>query len=366
MKNSNPFDVPAINNQKAALMLHLGLDGLSDQDWDIIKEVATPGLTSAMAAVTKAVRVFEHDNVRYHVAHASFDIEADAIVAFNSNHWKIGKVPSSTAWPIDHAEQLPATMRQAHGYDYLNKALNGMWLDGLSVAHQLLERHEEKHGYATYYQDSFGPDYIAALADPRIGDGVGIVYDEVADPAHGHLPRKEQPSWQAFEEARLGLKLAPRGSIALLRADDRWHIRIHAGGGYVSECKTMRSTGPKPTAREIQECVLSYEGYLARKHAEKEREILRNFGRLRELKLQPGHMLRDVELHHNGKHRKMTFRIQSISETGYLSLVDGTLRGASGRFTTTVAASDIEASQIQAPALKKIAAVVDLDTAPLF
>jgi len=366
MKNEKPFDIPAINNQKAALMLHLGLDGDSDSDWDSVKEVEQSGLSSATTAVTKPVRLFEHRDVRYCVAHASFGMEGHALVAFNSNHWTIEKVPTSTAWPINEPTELPATMRRAHGYDYLDNELNGMWLDGLAVAHQLLERHEEDHGHATYYQDSFGSGYIAALADPRIGAGVGIVYDEVANPAHSHLPRKEQPSWQAFEEARLGLKLAPRGSIALLRADDRWHIRIHAGGGHVSDCKTMRSTGPKPTAREIQECVLSYEAFLARKHAEKEREILRNFARLRELKLQPGHTLRDVQLQHNGKTSKMTFRIQSISDSGFLSLVDGTLRGARGRFTATVAASRIEASQIQAPAPKKVAAPVDHDTAPLF
>jgi hypothetical protein len=334
MNNAKPFEVPAFNNQKAALLLHLGLDSESDRDWESILEVGKPGPTDALAATANSACVFEHHHVRYCVAHASSAVDADALVFFNSNHWKIKKVSNSAAWPINDPTQLPATMRIAHGYDYLNEALNGMWLDGLAVAHRLLERHEEQHGHATYYQDSFGPDYIAALADPRISAGVGIVYDEVADSAHSHLPRNKQPSWQAFEEARLGLKLAPRGSIALLRADNRWHIRIHAGGGYVSDCKTMRSTGPKPTAREIQECVLSYEGYLARKHAEKEREILRNFARLRE---------------HNGKTSKMTFRIQSISDNGYLSLVDGKLRGASGRFTATLAASRIEASQIQAP-----------------
>lgn len=365
MKNNQPFDIPAIHNQKAALMLHLGLNGDSDRDWDSVKEVEKSGLPSGLAATTRSVCVLDHNDVRYCVAHSSLGMEADALVAFNSNNWTIKRDPASTAWPINDPTQLPASMRVAHGYDYLNGDLNSMWLDGLTVAHQLLERHEEMHGHATYYQDSFGPDYIAALADPRIGADVGIVYDEVAGPAHSHLPRKEQPSWQAFEEARLGLKLAPRGSIAILRADERWHIRIHAGGGYVSECKTMRSTGPKPAAREIQECMLSYEGFLARKHAKKEREILRNFARLRELKLQPGHRLRDVELQHNGKQRKMTFRIQSISDSGFLSLVDGTLRGVGGRFTATVAASSIEASQIQAPAPKK-AAPVDHDTVPLF
>jgi hypothetical protein len=245
---------------------------------------------------------------------------------------------------IKDPTQLPAPMRQAQGYPYLNNELQSMWLDGLSVAHQLLDLHKEKHGHETYYQDSFGRDYIAALADPRISAGVGIMYDEVADSAHSHLPRKEQPSWQAFEEARLGLKVAPRGSIALLRANDRWHIRIHAGGDYVSDCKTMRCTGPKPTAREIQECVLSYESYLARKHAEKEREILHNFATMRELKLQPGHRVRNVMALYNGKTRTMSFTIQSVSETGYVSLVDGTYAGCRQRIAHMVPACEFTAA----------------------
>jgi hypothetical protein len=271
-------------------------------------------------------------------------------------------------WPIKDPTQLPASVRQLNGYPYLTGEFMNLWIDALSVAHQLLERHEDKHGDATYYQDSFGPDYIAALVDPRIDPAVGIVYDGVADPAMNHVPRKEHPAWQAFEEARQGLKLAPRGSIALLHADSRWHIRIHAGGGFVSDCMTMRNTGPKPTAREIQECLLSYEGYLARKHAGLERDILRNFARLRELNLQPGQVVRDVEVTNNGRLSKIRFTVQSISDTGFVALKDGILRGSRSRFTATVPARKITASQVQAPAPApdKVAAPVDRDTAALF
>jgi hypothetical protein len=256
-------------------------------------------------------------------------------------------------------------MRQAHGYPYLSSAFKSLWLDGLSVAHQLLARHEEKHGYETYYQDSFGTDYIAALADPQFGTE-DIMFDGVTEPSMAHLHRNDQPAWQAFAKAREDLKSAPRGAIALLDDGRRWHIRLHAGEGYISECKTMRCAGPKPTAREIQECLLSYEGYLARKHAGKEREILRNFARLRELNLQPGQTVRDVELPHNGKRAKISFKIQSISDTGYLSLTDGMLRGSSSRLNGSVAACQITANQVQAPEPKKVAVPVDLDTAPLF
>jgi len=261
-------------------------------------------------------------------------------------------------WPIKDPAHLPETMRQAHGYPYLSGAFKSVWLEGLSVAHELIERHEEMHGYETYYQDSFGAHYIAALADPQFGTDK-IIFDGVTDPSMAHLHRNDQAVWQAFAQAQEGLKSAPRGAIALLDNGGRWYIRLHAGEGYISECRTMRCTGPRPTVREIQECLLSYEGYLARKHAEKEREVLRNFARLRELDLQPSQMVRDVALTHNGKRSKISFKIESISDTGYLKLFDGVLRGSRQRFTASVPACQIVAAQVQAPEPKKAVASVD-------
>ncbi|KFC72683.1 hypothetical protein FG94_01860 [Massilia sp. LC238] len=268
-------------------------------------------------------------------------------------------------WPIKDPTQLPEAMRKTNGYPYLSNSFFPLWLEGLRVTHQLLDVHEENHGNEVYYQDSFGADYIAALEDPQFGTS-GIVFDGVTDPEMTHLHRNDQPAWQAFKAAKEGLKTAPRGTIALLNDQGRWHIAIHAGDAYISDCRTMRSSGPKPTVREIQECLLSYEGYLARCHAKRERTILRNFARLRDLNLQPGQILRDVELLHRGKHRKMTFKISAISDGGYLSLTDGTLRGTGERFNATIPACDVSKDQMQTPVPKKVAAPVDLDTAPLF
>lgn len=267
-------------------------------------------------------------------------------------------------WNITDPKQLPANVREIAFYNYLNNDLREMWLEGLEVAHRLTEQHAKQHGDATYYQDTFGAHYIAALANPRLVGG--IMFDEVADPSLAHLHRNDQPSWQAFKQASERLKSAPRGSIALLSAESRWHIRIHAGGGYVSDGKTMRNSGPKPSAREIHECLLSTESYLAKHHVRKEREILANFATMRDLKLQPGQRVRNVKAQHNGKTRTMTFMVKSISETGYVSLGDGTLAGSSLRFTHSVPACEITAAQLEAPKTKKAVTAVDLETAALF
>jgi len=369
-----PFNIPAIDNRRSALALYLGVNSENERDWDSIREVKTPDLADHEKLIAVSASVFEFENARYYVDHGSSALEADRVIAFNSNHWKIKKAPASlmggcvsnvSRWPIKDPTQLPVALRKTNGYPYLSESFFPLWLEALRVSHKLLDVHEEWNGNETYYQDSFAADYIAALPDPQFGTS-GIVYDGVTDPAVAHLHRNDQPAWQAFKAAKEGLKTAPRGAIALLCDQGRWHIAIHAGDGYVSDCRTMRSSGPKPAVREIQECLLSYEGYLARCHAKLERTILRNFARLRELNLQPGQMLRDVELLHKGKHRKMSFKIASISEAGYLSLTDGTLRGVGDRFNATVPASDISKDHVQVPAPKKVAAPVDLDTAPLF
>jgi hypothetical protein len=365
MQKNQPFDIPAINNRKEALMLHLGLDSANGRALDSVKEIKDSGLSDDESVIAKSASVFEHCNARYYVAHASSKMEGDVCVAFNSSHWTIRKVPLPASWPIKDPTQLPAEMRLEHGYPYLCNSFLPLWLEGLRVSHWLLDRHEENHGNEVYYQDNFGRDYIAAMPDPQF-DTCGIVFDDVTDPAVAHLHRNEQPAWQAFKAAKESLKTGPRGAIALLGNQGRWYIGIHAGDGYINECRTMRSSGPKPEVREIQECLLSYEGFLARSHAKRERTILQNFARLRELNLQPGQTVRDVELLHNGKRSKITFKIESISASGYLSLGDGTLRGARARFTASIPACDICKDQVQLPVLKKKAVPVDLDTVELF
>jgi hypothetical protein len=255
-------------------------------------------------------------------------------------------------------------LREALHYPYLVNAYLPMWLEGLRVAHRLLDVHEEWNGNETYYQDNFGKDYIEAFANPQFGSSE-ILFDGVTDPSMAHLQRSDQPAWQALKQAQEGLKTAPRGAIAMLRDGERWHIRLHAGEGYISECRTMRSSGPKPEVREIHECLLATEAYTARCQAREEKEILRNFARLCELNLQPGQTLRDVELLHNYKSTKMSFKIVSISDTGYLKLGDGVLRGSRQRFTAVVPAWKITAGQLQATSSKKVVAV-DFDTAALF
>lgn len=377
MKNEKmPFEILAIDNRKAALALYLSVDSENERDWDSITEVRIAGLADHEKLIAKSASVFEFQSARYYVGHISSDMDSDSVIAFNSNHWKIKKAPASaidrsinstSPWPIKDPTHLPTTirMRAAHCYPYLNNAFLPLWLEGLHVAHALLDRHEADHGNETYYQDSFGADYIAALADPQF-ETDEFMFDGVTDPAMAHLHRNDQPAWQTFKDAQEGLKSAPRGAIALLNDAGRWHIRVHAGEGYVCHCRTMRSSGPKPTAREIHECLLSTEGYSARCQAREERKILTNFARLRDLNLQPGMTISNVELNHNSKRTKISFKIESISSSGYLKLFDGVLRGSPQRFTAEVPACQIVAAQVQAPKPKKAVAPVDLETAALF
>lgn len=376
MTNDKAFNIPAINNQKAALLRHLGLDSGSDLAWDSIIEIKTDDLADNERLAANTASVFDFRNARYYVDHNSSGMQSDSVVEFNSNLWAIKKASgvaierggnSSSPWSIKEPTELPSTirMREAHCYPYLTNAFLPLWLEALRVAHLLLDRHEAEHGQETYYQDNFGADYIATLADPQFGSDA-IMFDGVTDPAVSHLHRNAQPAWQAFKKAQEGLKSAPRGAIALLDNAGHWHIRVHAGDGYVSDGTTMRSSGPKPTAREIHECLLSFEAYTARCQAREERKILMNYARLRDLHLQPGMTIRDVELNYNCKRSKISFKVDSISESGYLKLVDGVLRGSRQRFTASVPACQIVAAQVLVAQPKKAVAPVDVETAALF
>jgi hypothetical protein len=112
--------------------------------------------------------------------------------------------------------------------------------------------------------------------------------------------------------------------------------------------------------------LLSSEGYTARCQAREEKKILANFARLRELKLQPGMTIRDVELSHKNRLSKISFKIESITGTGYLQLTDGMLRGSRQRFTASVPACEIVAAQVRANEPKKTVSRVDPETAALF
>ena len=91
-----------------------------------------------------------------------------------------------------------------------------------------------------------------------------------------------------------------------------------------------------------------------------------NYARLRDLHLQPGMTIRDVELNYNCKRSKISFKVDSISESGYLKLVDGVLRGSRQRFTASVPACQIVAAQVLVAQPKKAVAPVDVETAALF
>lgn len=80
------FNIPAINNQKEALTIHLGLD---EENNEIEPLDDTPGLHN------KRIRTFRHKTDVYQVAHVSQKIGGHAVVNFNSNHWEIRKFPST-------------------------------------------------------------------------------------------------------------------------------------------------------------------------------------------------------------------------------------------------------------------------------
>jgi len=92
VSNKKRFEVPAINNEKLALMRYLNLNGEDDADYEKVVDLEGLKLDSNGVSSTCAVSVFEYNNERYHVAHATAELETDALHEFNSNFWRIRKV----------------------------------------------------------------------------------------------------------------------------------------------------------------------------------------------------------------------------------------------------------------------------------
>jgi|TARA_R110002072_G_scaffold303138_1_gene495441 hypothetical protein len=78
------FNIPAIDNEKEVLMQYLNLNSDDPSNWSNVKVVETVILPSG-----HRLRVFEYNNDIYHVAHSDSRIDAERLMYFNSNHYRI-------------------------------------------------------------------------------------------------------------------------------------------------------------------------------------------------------------------------------------------------------------------------------------
>lgn len=242
-----------------------------------------------------------------------------------------------------HYNDLPSHLRRAGTYPYLDNELNRYWLHAVDTAHTLLDKHRQLHGNATYYQDNFGDDFVSLLENDWIEQPVQVIREIELDLRLYGNDRKQDPSWQQYSAAVEQLKTSPRGTQVLVHmlSDDHahWEARIHAGGGYISECGTMPRYKEKPSHEAAVSTLLHYEAYLARKCAEKDNEIIANYAKIRELGIHPGMELCKVEVSTFGKCCLMSFTVQQIYENGVLQLVNGRRRGSWKRYEMALAAS---------------------------
>ena len=245
---------------------------------------------------------------------------------------------------------IPDHLRQPPGlYPYL-AAMPDYWRHAMDVAHRLLDQHEAASPNATYYQDNFGDDYINALEFDGIARPLVVTSIHEVTSCLNSSARKDNPDWCAYSAALEELKALPRGTQILVRkiyeGGDHWEAKINAGAGYINGCSTMQRFKEQPGPEEAVKTLLRYEAYLARQQAQKERLILANYGRIKELGLVPGMRLREVRALHNGRTRSFSFDISAVHDNGTLRLVNGKLRGSRATFDTTKEACEISAENL--------------------
>lgn len=111
-KPKKAFDIPAINNEKEALMIFLKLDNDNDEDRAKVIEIERFKLDCVHAPMSVIyVSVFEYENTRFHVAPSSSRIEGVCNMEFNSNRWIIAPQPSELIPSTRQSESSPKSER---------------------------------------------------------------------------------------------------------------------------------------------------------------------------------------------------------------------------------------------------------------
>ncbi|MCU6502276.1 hypothetical protein LPN04_31225 [Rugamonas sp. A1-17] len=251
---------------------------------------------------------------------------------------------------ISHHNDLPEHLRTAGLYKYLDTHHQSYWRHAVDVSHQLLNRHREQHGSDVYYQDQFRADFLAAVVQTDLDQSAQFLGPFELNQSLRGAEKDSDPNWTSYAAALASLKAGPRGTALVCKSiyngGNHWEVRVHTGGGAISDCSTMKRGEQPATLKAIFENVLSYEGYLARCQAEKEQGILRSYGRIAELSIRPGLKLQDVEISIDYKPRMMRFVVLDVLDNGDLCLGEGKMRGSSKVYAATISATRIQASNL--------------------
>lgn len=254
---------------------------------------------------------------------------------------------------ISHHNDLPAKLRGAGLYTYLNTHHQSYWRHAVDVAHDLLNRFNEQHDgerFKVYYQDQFSADFLAALKQTDLAPEAKLLGPFELNRSLLGTDKDNDQNHLGYGEALSELRAGPRGMALVYKSvyegGSHWEASVHCGGGYISGCNTMAKTSKPATYEAIRANVLSYESYLARKQAECEQVILKNYARINELSLRPGTCLQDVEINLDYKQRRMRFVILAVHENGQIMLGEGKMRGSSKIFSATIDAIRIKAENI--------------------
>lgn len=114
------FDIPAINNEKEALMIFLKLDSDNVEDCAKVVQIDQFKLNCAHAPLSVIhASVFEYEGTRYHVAHSAARMKGVCDIAFNSSHWTIAPEPSA---PVTGTQPEPSTQKETCISLYLTRS----------------------------------------------------------------------------------------------------------------------------------------------------------------------------------------------------------------------------------------------------
>ena len=97
----NPFNIPAIHNEKEALLIHLGLDTENTEVWDSVVEVGTYKigchLSHPVSSYKFNVFTFEYSGNLYQVSSSNSSMLSKVVVTFNGSLYGVKELGDSQA-----------------------------------------------------------------------------------------------------------------------------------------------------------------------------------------------------------------------------------------------------------------------------
>ncbi len=151
-----PFNIPAINNEKEALAIVLGVDSNVDEEFAKIESRGEFG------KVGRRVKTFNFNGTLYAVAHIGVGLDTTRTVSFNSSRWNIREIDPKSPYRRFTDDVVLAQLRKALSAE---RQLLEIDQDAQKVIIKTSAGLREVHRYTAHLPDDIETYYFLGLVE---------------------------------------------------------------------------------------------------------------------------------------------------------------------------------------------------------